>query len=368
MATGHGLFRLDDSGLQFVFQRPEYSGWQAVELDSEENVWFGGQDGVFRLHDNNVEPMPVLGTLPGGRVYAVAVNGDNTVWLRSGSGISHLVGKRIYNFAEESLAIEAAYPWTGRDSLWPVAPDGTLWLLVEGALWGYNQSGWKVVALDTTSDEHIKSYTAGANGMLVVAGNSGLHIYTLDQGWRLVPYPQGTDNIGGMIYDASTNTIWARNYFSDSPDRVIRYNLDTGEWTLFGEEHRIIPFWSFNGVGLSPAGEIWAANATGSVVVYRADGTWQSIIASADFLGVWGFGGIHFGNSGDLWLTTIENCGLESVCSTGLIYYDGTSWMRFTAENSGLSDNWISDVSVDSAGNAWLATSIGLQRAPLPLP
>jgi ligand-binding sensor domain-containing protein len=364
MATDYGLHRLDVSGLQFVFQRPEYNGWLALAQDGEANVWFGGSDGLFRLRGNRVEQMPVLDALPG-YIFDVAVNGDDTVWTRSDVGISHLVGDRIINFAEEKLAIEAAYPWSGLDTLWPVATDGTLWLLMDNTLWGYNQDGWKAVTLDTLSDEHIYSYTAGRNGALIIAGSIGLHIYKGNKVWQLVKYPQGIDYIDGVVYNSATNTIWARNYFLHNPGKVVRFNLDTGDWTFWGENPR--SYYSLNGIGLSSANEIWAASTSGSLVVYRSDGTWQSVAKSADFLGVWGFGDIHFGNSGDIWLTTIEECG-EWICSTGLVYYDGKRWQRFTAENSGLYDNRVYDVSVDSLGNAWLATETGLQQAPFPPP
>ena len=75
---------------------------------------------------------------------------------------------------------------------------------------------------------------------------------------------------------------------------------------------------------------------------------------------------IFFGNAEDLWLITIAPGCAEGFGYDGLVYSDGTTWQRFTAENSGLSSDGIYDLSVDSAGNAWLATDSGLQMVPRP--
>jgi ligand-binding sensor domain-containing protein len=49
-----------------------------------------------------------------------------------------------------------------------------------------------------------------------------------------------------------------------------------------------------------------------------------------------------------------------------LAYYNNRIWRWFTAEISSLISEGIYDLSVDSQGNAWLATDSGLQRIPLP--
>jgi len=371
IAAQEGIFQLDTSGLQSLPHVDD--AWQAVTLDGEGNVWFGGWQGLFRIQDSKIESMPVPNALQGLEVYDVAVDGNDTIWLRSEGGINQVVGDRIFHFSSESLAIEAAYPWTGRDSLWPVAPDSTLWLLEDESLRGYNTSGWQIVPLDIPSDTYVYSYTAGAYGTLVVAVHDGLRIYTPEQGWRIAPYPQVTYDIRGLIYNVLTNTIWTTldmgEYYTD---RIARYELGTDEWIIYTEDTGGISYVPPYGMTISPTGEIWAVNSDedwnfdSMVSVYTGEGVWQTIIPPVAFLGDSGFRGIFMGNSGELWLTTSEPCRFEDICTTGLFYYSNSYWYWFTAEHSGLSSDGIYDISFDSAGNAWLATDNGLQMVPRP--
>ena len=370
-----GVYRLDSNyALQNVYEDPESGSWKAIALDEEGNVWFGGAAGLFRMQGESVRRLYVPDALPGIPVFDVAINGNDTVWMRSEGGISQLVGDRIFAFASESLAIEAAYPWTGRDSLWPVAPDGTLWLLDDGSLRGYNTDGWQSVPLDIPSDTYVSGYTVCGNDTLVVAVYNGLHIHLTNQGWLFAPFPQGGFVIRDLICHGLTNTIWgnfdmAENFYTGM---VGQFKLEAGEWIVFNEDNGSIPYVPPYGASLSPTGEIWAVNYdtdwnfSSSVWVYQDNGTWQLNIPSPNFLGESGFREIYFGNSEDLWLITWEKCGYEEVRLTGLIYYDWADWHWFTAENSGLSSDRIYDLSVDSHGNAWLATESGLQRVPLP--
>jgi streptogramin lyase len=377
IAARQGVYRLNSNDApQNVYEDPESGSWKAVALDEEGNLWFGGAAGLFRVWGGSVQQLYVPDALPGLRVFDVAVNGDDTIWLRSEGWISQLVGDRLFTYASENLAIEAAYPWAGRDSLWPVAPDGTLWFLDDGALRGYNADGWQNVPLDIPSDTYVSGYTACGNDTLVVAVYTGLHLHLINQGWLFVPFPQEAYAIRNLICNGLTNTIWGNlaivDYFYTG--KVGQYELVTGEWTTFSEDNGSMPYVPPYGVSLSPTGEIWAVNyeddfiSSSSVWVYQDYGAWKLIIPWTNFLGESGFGEIYFGNSEDLWLTTMEQCGFESVCLTGLIYYNynWVNWRWFTEENSALVSERIYDLSVDSQGNAWLATDSGLQRVPLP--
>jgi hypothetical protein len=280
--------------------------------------------------------------------------------------VSHLVGDRIFTYSSESQAIEAVYPWTGRDCLWPVAPDGTLWLLKQDTFWGYNTNGWQSVALDLPPDENIYGFTAGSNGMLIVAAKAGLLIYTPSEGWTTVPQSQRWF-YRNIVYDEPTNTLWGSTGHSYVfPGYVASYSLSTNVLTVYYKEegafYQDVPP---GGVGISPDGAVWVVGTRGDVAVFAANNNWQP--QQINTQGAMGFGEVYFGNSTDLWLITIDICGFESVCHSGLVYFDGMNSYRFSGD-SGFRPGtyWIYDLSVDSQGNAWLATSMGLQQIPAP--
>ena len=177
--------------------------------------------------------------------------------MRSDGMISHLVGDRIFTFASESVAIEAAYPWTGRDCLWPMAPDGTLWLLEQGVWRGYNASGWQSWELSPTDDDYVVDYTSGENGILIVAtSDTGLYIYLPGQGGNLEPYPQSERYNGSLLYDAQRNSVWVN--LSDGiylDGDVWRYDLVTGEWINFvGDSVGMLPKKEVDGDKFMPIG------------------------------------------------------------------------------------------------------------------
>ena len=369
-AAREGLFLLSGTdGVMRVYRQSEPYALDVIALDGNGNVWLGGANGLFRLQGANLSQLFVPDALPRSAVYSVAVNGDDTIWLRSDGFVSHLVGDRIFTYASESHAIEAAYPWTGRNSLWRISPDGTLWLLEQAVLRGYNASGWQSVALELADDDYVQDFVAGANGLLVVAAQrTGLYIYLPGQGWRLEPFPtRNPDFIGQLLYDPRTHSLWANlsdgNFYNGD---VWRYDLSAEEWTDLSHEPGSIPRVWFSGLNLSPLGEMWAVNAQGNVAVRNTAGEWRYITHSPEFLGWSGFGMIYFGNRNDEWLVTVELGCAEGFIFDGLAYYNNRIWRWFTAENSSLISEGIYDLSVDSQGNAWLATDSGLQRIPIP--
>ena len=79
-------------------------------------------------------------------------------------------------------------------------------------------------------------------------------------------------------------------------------------------------------------------------------------------MGSMGFAWVKPGLGADLWLATIDPCGFEAVCVSGLVYYDTANWMRFTPENSPLASAWILDLVHTPGDQAWVATTAGLQK------
>ncbi|MCF8258460.1 MAG: T9SS type A sorting domain-containing protein [Flavobacteriales bacterium] len=60
--------------------------------------------------------------------------------------------------------------------------------------------------------------------------------------------------------------------------------------------------------------------------------------------------------------TTLEtsDSGVWVGTGSGLAHYDGTTWMSFTTENSGIPSDQINDIHVDAEGAVWVATYEGL--------
>ena len=62
-------------------------------------------------------------------------------------------------------------------------------------------------------------------------------------------------------------------------------------------------------------------------------------------------GQLSTGRSGEIWL---------ALSGAGVARYDGSAWMQFTVENSGLHSNYINDLACDPYGRMWFGGSSGL--------
>jgi len=123
-------------------------------------------------------------------VSQIAFNGDGAAWFFTDQGVSRVMNGRKTHFADERMAIEAAFPWTGTQTLWAVAPDGTIWTAADGKLIGYNGKTWSSVPLDGAKADTVDHIAAGPDGLLAITSASGLSVYTPETGWQVPPLPE----------------------------------------------------------------------------------------------------------------------------------------------------------------------------------
>ena len=123
-------------------------------------------------------------------VSQIAFNGDGAAWFFTDQGVSRVMNGRKTHFADERMAIEVAFPWTGAQTLWSVAPDGTIWTAADDKLIGYNGKTWSSVPLDGANTDTVDHIAAGPDGLLAITSASGLSVYTPETGWQVPPLPE----------------------------------------------------------------------------------------------------------------------------------------------------------------------------------
>ncbi len=365
VAAREGLFRLENDYPVNVFTRGTQSvNYRAAAFDGQGGIWFGGEQGLSVWQEGTLQELSVPGALPSMLVTDLALNGDGSLWLRSGGVVCQILEDAyIQCYPDETTAIEAASPWTGTTALWPLSPEGKLWLLEERTAWAYDGSSWASVALDAGSGEYIQGFAVGPGDRLALSSEAGLELYDPAGQARSVTWVASTDFytvVQHPFFDAAGSAIWGSSAYSNFfPGPALRYSLDSQTWETIADP--LLANLSPQGLSLSPSGEIWAATADGHLLVLRQD-TWQVLPITAEAMGSVGFAWVKFGLGADLWLATIDPCGFEAVCVSGLVYYDSANWMRFTPENSPLASAWIFDVVHTPGDMAWVATTAGLQK------
>jgi len=358
--------------------------WSAITFDAEGDFWLANTNGLFEKVDDAIQPRVVADSLPNNWVEQVAVNGDDSVWFTTTRSdayredkryISCLAERKITNFWSERQAVEAAYPWTGSDSLWSVGPDGMIWLKESvtndyGSITGYQVSGYDGKTWHTLPKifnyGQVSQPMVSDNGTIAVISDAGLSLYILGEGWQEPTWPwDGDAYFGSLLFDREGDIWITQSYgFFMASEKILRYSPDTKEWDTFSSIDTGIGYVPPNGINLSPTGELWVVGlfGDGRVGVYQGDGTWKT--TDLGYFHSWAE--VYFEIDGSPWFTTVVNCGFESYCIDGLLYIDGSRTVHQTVENSGLINGRVNDLSFDSNGNVWLATGAGLQMMPKP--
>ena len=400
--ASEGLLSLTSEGLARIFPSgaEEWSGAIGLEddfylsrgplvLDGEGDVWFAvGPAGLFELGQGAASPRTVLSALPSNEIYDVAANGDGSVWIRSGQNkrwmhsggtISRIADGGIRHFDDEKAAIEAAFPWTATDSLWVVDQQGTIWFNDDHAFWGYDGGGWREIPWDRLASGDLEAFAAGQNALMAAIDPEGLHLYEPGRGWQAPARPPLTEEESyrwfafpeALVVD-DANDVWIGAEelgfgYAGEDGGVFRYSIRERKWTVFGDEAGGLPHVAVLGLAVSPQeDEIWAVNWGGMLAVHR-QGAWKVLGEREERLRH-----LAIGQAGELWMTTLEPCGHESVCPGPVVRYALSAWQTFTPQNSGLTDlSWhgiggVLDVGLDPSGGVWLATETGLQSVEGP--
>jgi ligand-binding sensor domain-containing protein len=298
-------------------------------------------------------------------VSQIAFNGDGAAWFFTDQGVSRVAKGRIKHFADERIAIEAAFPWTGTQTLWPVAPDGTIWTAADDKLIGYNGKMWSSVSLDGANTDTVDHIAVGPDGLLAITSVSGLSVYTPETGWEVPTLPESApvDFWPSNDLVAGADGLWI-GLDTQGAGGLFRYSPVSQTWMVFDGKNGDLPQNSVTGLAIASNDDLWIANITrGIVAVRRAkSGAWEYLTHESPFPDVYGFGRVYFGIHDDLWLPTIGHCGEEGdPCWLGLAHYANGKWRRYTAAD-GLASDHVFAVAIDPSGMPWIITDAGLQR------
>ena len=412
---GHVLVGGRDGVLELTPRGPDpVAGADAVvvalTVDGEGNLWYATEEsGLYELVGGTASPRVAAEGLPGNIVHAVAANGDGSLWVQSGGIVdieveggsrpvpwfhtSRILEERITTYADERQAIEAAYPWTTSDSLWPVDSLGGIWVEESGSLSRYDGNGWTPIppppGVDTRDLRNLnyvwgeRRYLLrpGPNGQMAVVAwsherqSNSLSIYEPGIGWQATA--DDLDWVGNLAFDAA-GQVWLTQ-----GDTVYASSSVDGSLTASLELERANIYMPTLGLARSPQGEVWALGEDGELFVHR-EARWQKIAQ------LQGGNELFFAPDGELFATTEVPCGHEGSCFNGLMQYDGERWTRYLFDQSDLLSDVIIDaqvnagsgasierpiygglvydVTIDADGDLWIATNRGLQRIPASSP
>ncbi|MGY6518082.1 MAG: diguanylate cyclase [Lysobacteraceae bacterium] len=337
----HGLLSLDADGSRRAFAPA--GGWQERSVQSlapdGAGVLVGTSAGLYRLHEDSVEPYPGLEPAHRGlAVTAVGRDPEGRLWATSTTGVLFLAeGRSRLLGVEEGLSNEHNHalvldrtgtPWLGSD--------GGLSRAVSPSFRGY-------LATDGLLQDFVRAINQDGAGRLWLGTRRGVQVVEVDADGAL--RERFRIEAGNGLVD---ERIYAIDF--DGDDALLATGHGLARWrTGIGLVELVtaeqgVPDNATRAVRVTRGGEVWLGTRTGVVRVRdgRAEPAGDPELDEAFVLR------IREDAGGALWFATIQ-AGLLRRGPDGAV-------RRFDAA-AGLSDEIIWDVAIDSGGTAWAGSN-----------
>lgn len=370
-----------------------------VALDSKGGVWaataggvgyFDGQTWTSYTRDNTdsdgEEPWDGL---PSSSVYAIAVDGEDTVWCGTTSGLSHFDGQDWETFISEDtglisdwisdLAFDAdgnlwiatswgvsvfdgSAKWTNykkEDGLVDndvsailIDEEGGAWLGTEtkGVSYFDGQDWTTFVTDDPLLDNDVTAVAVDQDDAVWLGTSKGVNYFDGEEWLTYTRDNSGlpSDSVADILFDEQGNPWFATS-------RGLGY-FDGKTWTAFKEEDGLVED-SVRVLAFEGDEGLWVGTSRG--VSYSDGETWTNYTQeSTDSDGAEPWDGlprdyiqaIASDGEGTVWIGT----------SSGLTEFDGQTWATYTSEDTGLASDNVQDILIHPDGTLWIGTSWGL--------
>jgi subtilisin family serine protease/PKD repeat protein len=154
--------------------------------------------------------------------------------------------------------------------------------------------------------------------------------------------PLGTPDVTAIAFDYTNSDTW----FGLRTGAKVRHK--DGTWESYPDLNPSLPCAGVFSIAVDGAGNRWFATGercTGTPVLL-ADGTWKTYDAGNSPMQA-GVQRLAIDLDGSVWL------GINSGPTGGVAHFDGNSWEFYNRFNSGLIENYIRAITIDSKGTKW---------------
>jgi ligand-binding sensor domain-containing protein len=305
----------------------------------DESMWFGTEQGVWRLKDGKAGH--VLDGLPNPHVRHLQPASDGSLWIVCRNGICRWVDERL-------VAAPPLPSWAAGRELWGISPGpGGQWVLFgENVLLGGNGGEWDDLTkgMPAAGGIHIACVAGADDSLWVATRNQGLACRTNGL-WTRIDAGSGLshDDVRALMQDSEGNLWVCTNGGGINRVRHRRFEV-------FGVAEGLGRHVTTALVS-DAAGNVWAGTDGGGVKRW-VDGSFVSALpdnALPDSY-IWS---LCAGRDGSLWIGTFRH---------GVIRWkDGES--TGISREEGLLDGWVPSLMESRSGQLWVGThNGGVQR------
>jgi Tol biopolymer transport system component len=207
----------------------------------------------------------------------------------------------------------------------------------------------------STSELDVQTYIDGRSRLLIRGSRVWWHHY---------------DNAAPGRHDEDDDAIWIINTDSTNPTKLIE-SSESGESQWSPDGGQILYEGNDDNVWLIDTNSNAPTGLTHSFVDYKTlvkfDGTNWAIydipaISTSGFPIYYGYDSLAVDADGIVWVGLTTYWDGSQEIGGGLAKFDGTNWVVYNKNNSGLPSNTISGIIVDMSGNVWVGTGGGLVK------
>ncbi len=387
VTSGGRLYAGDASGLRHVpvtVDRDTLAVHIAIPA-SDGSVFLQSDDGLHRLQNGRVEPLPWpmgLRRTPAGRLVADAgapwfVTRDGVYeWTgnrwqeRFGSGVAHVAGNGSEGVLAVNLALERNGVWTWTGAAPPerlagqtgsivVALDmnasGDVIVVHQNGLVRRRQAGlWSTFASAPAPLEEARFVFLEDDGDLWVSTNQGVFSHRAHRRWTQVSVgPSDRDNCVNAILRRGNGDIWLA---TGDGVAMLRASGEIDRVTRIGEVHVGV----VTGLAEDREGGVWMSSGADFDGAYRwQDGTWTHV-GPEDGLGAERIHRIVPDRGGNLWFLGVGKVFGESP-EPGAYMYDGRAFHHWSTREGLLHDRVYAFAEAPD-GTRWFGTLKGISR------
>lgn len=311
----------------------------AIFEDSQENIWFGTNEGFSRYDGITFHPLKAANRLSDSEVRAIVEDWEGNIWFGTDTGLWKYDGKEYSRFTKENGLID--------DSIMAMSVDskGKIWLGTEnGGITKFDGLSFKNFLLSTSLDiSTIYGIFEDRKGNLWFAGHGGASKY---DGKDFKNYST-TDGLSSHIVRAILEDHNGHLWFGTDGGGICKF--DGKAFTYISETNGL----SSNVVWAlleDREKNIWIGTYRGGLDKYEGD--MFTYFSSKDGLGDDVIRAIHEDRAGNFWFATFR---------AGVSKFDGKTVTPFTTAD-GLVNNFVLAVFEDRRGNLWFGTYNGISK------
>ena len=271
-------------------------GYYKLLVDTADNLWLGGQDGLFKFDGINWTPVDISNSL-----FLLNIDQNNNIWYQSDSLMKY----------DGSNFISYSIPYPANDIVFD--SNGTMWIASSQGLIKFKGSTDTIYDMSNSAllDNNLTTIAIDSTGRLWMSGQwmSDSIFFTYS------PFVAEFDGTNWIIHTDSTTGLP-----NIGPVTDIHIDSTQNVWCL-----------GLNGLA-KYNGIVWSMEYT--------PGTGVDHCFPSSFL---------VDKTNNKWLGTV---------GIGALKFDGSTWNKITTSNSGLPGNSVIAVEIDKDGVLWAGTQL----------